>query len=64
MKSLETKSLMLPVALLLLTAAIVIGYQVASAQNPVEPDAADTPSAPTGLTASWDVNGVMLEWTT
>ena len=57
---LKNSTIVVPV--LLLIAAVAVGYQVASAQNPVEPDAADTPSAPTGLTASWDVNGVLLEW--
>ena len=54
--------LLVPALALLLLAAVAIGYQVASAQNPVEPDVGEPPAAPTGLTVSWDVNGVLLEW--
>ena len=62
MKLQLTSTFRFVVLALLILGFAAIGYQVASAQNPVEPDAADTPSAPTGLTASWDVNGVLLEW--
>ena len=40
-----TSPILIPAIALLLLAVIAVGYQVASAQNPVEPDAADTPSA-------------------
>ena len=56
-----TSPILIPAVALLLLAAVAVGYQVVSVQNPVEPD---PPLLPTGLTASWDVNGVMLEWTT
>lgn len=57
--SITTPILIPAAALLLIAAVIAVGYQAVSAQDPVEPD---RPSAPTGLVASWDVNGVLLEW--
>ena len=54
--------ILIPALALLLLAAVVIGYQAVSAQDPVEPDATDPPAAPTGLTATHDGVGVMLEW--
>ena len=62
MKLQLTSTFRFVVLALLILGFAAIGYQVASAQNPVEPDVADAPSAPTGLIASWDVNGVLLEW--
>ena len=47
---------------MLLLAVVAVGYQVASAQDPVEPDVGEPPAAPTGLTATHDGVGVMLEW--
>ena len=49
-------------ALLLLAAVIAVGYQVASAQTSPGSPGDDPPAAPTGLTATHDGVGVMLEW--
>ena len=57
-----TNPILIPaLALLLLAAVIAVGYQIASAQT--SPGSIeDPPAAPTGLTATHDGVGVMLEW--
>ena len=54
--------LLIPALALLLVGAAFIGYQVVSAQTSQEELGEDPPSAPTGLTATHDGVGVMLEW--
>ena len=61
MKTQINVRLLIPAVALLLLAAAFIGYQAVSAQtSPGSID--DAPAAPTGLTATHDGVGVMLEW--
>ena len=63
MKRHLTSPILIPaLALLLLAAAIAVGYQVASAQITPEEIDVGAPAAPTGLTATNDGVGVRLEW--
>ena len=63
MKSRMTSPILIPaLALLLLAAAIAVGYQVVSAQDSPGSVGDDPPAAPTGLTATHEGVGVMLEW--
>ena len=57
-----TTPILIPAVALLLLAAAFIGYQAISAQTTQEELGDDPPSAPTGLTATHDGVGVLLEW--
>ena len=61
MKTRIISPILIPALALLLLAAVAVGYQVASAQtSPGSFD--DPPAAPTGLIATHDGVGVLLEW--
>ena len=62
MKPRLTTPILIPALVLLLAAAAFVGYQVVSAQTTQEELGDDPPAAPTGLTATHDGVGVLLEW--
>ncbi len=61
-KSHLKSTILIPAVSLLLLAAAFVGYQVVSAQTFLGTVDDDPPAAPTGLTATHDGAGVLLEW--